>query len=101
MQVNYSADVSTIDQPPYDAKAERPDKPIRIRIPLLLFRLRAGATPGNGSYRTWNDVSWILECQSVEEALRVRDTLQLFFAWVGKDGIDTVHSYLTPDAPTT
>ena len=97
MHVNYSADVSTIDQPPHEAKAERPDKPIRIRIPLLLFRLREGGTPGTGAYRTWNDVSWILECETVDEALRVRDTLQLFFATVGRDGIEAVQQRLAAD----
>jgi hypothetical protein len=99
MNVNYSADVSTIDQPPHDAKAERPDKTIRIRVPLLLFRLRPGSTPGTGSYRSWNDVSWILECESVDEALRTRDTLQVFFAAVGAHGIEAVHQLLTADAP--
>lgn len=96
MQVNYSADVSTIDQPPHEAMAERPGKPIRIRIPLLLFRLRdGGSSPGNGAYRTWNDVSWILECETVDEALRVRDTLQLFFAHMQKHGAEAVQKQLT------
>jgi hypothetical protein len=99
MIVNYSADVSTIDEPPSIAKAERPDKPIRIRIPLLLWRLREGGPSGAGQYRTWNDVSWILECETVEEALRVRDTLQLFFAAVRRNEIEALQTLLTSVQP--
>ena len=96
MEVNYSADVSTIDDPPHEAKAERPGKTIRIRVPLLIFRLReSDGSSSSGIYRTWNDVSWILECETAKEALQLRDTLQLFFTVVGKYGIKAAHDQLT------
>mgnify|MGYP001590353699 CR=1 FL=1 len=96
MIVNYSADVSSLDQPPLEAAQERPGKPIRIRVPLLVFRLHPSpARPGLGAYRTWNNVSWILECESVGEAIAVRDTLQQVFSLIRSHGIERVRHCLT------
>ena len=96
MIVNYSADVSSLDQPPLEAAQERPGKPIRLRVPLLVFRLHPPPSrPGTGAYRTWNNVSWILECESVNEALAVRDTLQQVFSMIRMHGIDHVRQCLT------
>lgn len=105
MQVNYSVDVTTLDEPVQAAAKERPGKPVRIRIPLLLFRLRDGATAGSGAYRSWNNVSWIIECESAEEAIRARETLQTFFETVRAYGIESVHealrAWLTAHPKTT
>ena len=67
----------------------------RIRVPLLLFRLKEGATPGTGMYRSWNNVSWILEVPTAAEAILLRDTLQLFFSTIASEGIAATHGYLT------
>ncbi len=95
MEVNYSADVSQLDQPAIDAAVERPGKPIRIRVPLLLFRVKPGETSSEGTYRSWNNVSWIVECANVEEAVAMREVLRAAFLAIEVKGIDTVHQLLT------
>lgn len=95
MQVNYSADVSALDQPVIEASRERPGKAIRIRIPLLLYRERPDGTASSGVYRSWNNVSWIIECESAEEAVRTRETMQAFFSAIATYGVAGVHDALT------
>lgn len=95
MQVNYSADTSELDQPAIEAASERPGKSIRVRIPLLLFRLRDGETPSAGVYRSWNNVSWIIECTDADEALALRDGLAAFFDRIKHEGIAAVRDRLT------
>lgn len=94
MQVNYSADVSALDAPVVEAARERPNKAIRIRVPLLLFRVKPDGTASSGVYRSWNNVSWIVECDSVGEAVRTRETLQLFFQAIQAFGTEGVHDAL-------
>ena len=99
MIVNYSADVEHLDASVVEAAAERPGKPIRVRIQPTLFRLREGETTGSGHYRAWADVSWILECADVEETVQVRDALRTFFDCLAKDGPEFVRLRLTaPEA---
>lgn len=100
MQVNYSADVSELDAPAAEAAAERPGKPIRVRIPLLIFRLKKDAAPGAGSYRSWNNVSWIVECDSVSEAIELRDALEAFFTYAKANGLNAAHLLLDKPAST-
>jgi len=46
-------------------------------------------------YRSWNNVSWILEVPTAAEAILLRDTLQLFFSTIASEGIAATHGYLT------
>ena len=67
MEITYSADAVDLDRPAYDAQAERPDRPIRLRVQPTLLRVRQGETVGN--HRSWTGVSWTLECATAEEAI--------------------------------
>lgn len=94
MEISYSADVPDLDRPAVEAKAERPDRPIRLRVQPTLLRVKAGATLGN--HRSWPGVSWTLECQTAEEAIAVRRALQAFFAALAQHGPAVVERALTP-----
>lgn len=95
MNVDYSADVENLDLPVQEAAAERPGKPIRVRIQPLLFRLREGETSSTGHYRAWNDVSWILECADVAETVAVREALRAFFDRLAIEGPEATRLWLT------
>ena len=98
VQASYSADTTELDQPARDGEQERLGKAIRVRIPLLLFRLREGDSAGSGVYRSWNNVSWIVECADAAEATSLRDALQAFFAAVNHEGLEAVVDRLTASA---
>jgi hypothetical protein len=86
MEVTYSAAVNlSLDQPVHDAQAERPGKPIRIRLQPTIFRLREGGASA-GQQQAWAGVSWIIECQSAAEAIELREALRRFFDAVGRIG---------------
>lgn len=93
MEITYSADAVDLDKPAYEAQAERPDRPIRLRIQPTLLRVRPGQTTGNHS--SWSGVSWTLECPTAEDAIAVRKALQMFFAAVAQDGAETIGNLLT------
>lgn len=83
MEVTYSAAVNlALDQPVHDAHAERPGKPIRIRLQPTIFRVREG----RGQQQAWAGVSWILACQSPAEAIALREGLKVFFEAVTQLG---------------
>ena len=75
MIASYSRDVEGIDQPVYDAAAERPGKPIRVRIQPSLYRVK----PGGGEQTSWAKVSWLVECESAEEVIALREAMREFF----------------------
>ena len=96
MEVTYSANVVDLDKPAFDAQAERPDRPIRLRIQPTLLRVSAGDTVGN--HRSWTGVSWSLECRTAEEAIGVRVALEAFFAAIAQHGTAAVGKALTAGA---
>ena len=97
MEISYSADTPDVDKPAFDAQAERPSRPIRMRVQPTLLRVNPGESVGN--HRSWSGVSWTLECRTAEEAIGVRDALQAFFAAISVHGAEAVRKALTP-APT-
>jgi hypothetical protein len=93
--VTYSADVDHIDDQAYEAEAERPGEPIRIRIQPSIFRKAAGA---QGQHRAWLDVSWMLECKDAKEAIALREAMRIFFEQVGEKGAEAVRQQLIQEA---
>lgn len=63
--------------------AERPGKPIRLRLQPMILRSVAGK---GGQYHAWKDVRWTLECDTPEEVFMLRDALRIFFETVGRLG---------------
>lgn len=97
MEVTYSATSVDLDRPAFEAQAERPDRPLRLRVQPTLLRQAPGETTGN--HRSWSGVSWSLECPTAEEAIGVRDALQAFFAAIAQHGSLAVQKALTASAP--
>ena len=91
--INYSGDAGDLDRSAYAAAAERPGRPVRIRIQPSLFRARDASTPGN-NYVGWRGVSWTLECPTAEDAIQVRKAMQAFFAAVRLHGARAVEKAL-------
>lgn len=98
VDITYSADVLDLDAPAYEAAAERPDKPLRLRVQPTLLRQRAGDASG-GNHQAWPGVSWTVECRDAEEAIAVRDALRAFFGALGAYGPAAVQKALTVPAP--
>jgi hypothetical protein len=93
MEISYSADVNDLDRPAYDAQAERPDLPIRLRVQPTLLRVKPGKVGGN--HKAWAGVSWTLECKDAEEAIAIRDALKSFFLALSRVGPAIVQQGLT------
>jgi hypothetical protein len=93
MDVIYSADAQDLDRVVWEAQAERPDRPIRVRLQPTLLRVKAGQTLGN--HRSWPGVSWMLECQTAEEAIAVRLAMEVFFGALARLGAEAVAATLT------
>jgi hypothetical protein len=91
VNVAYSADVDHLDEAPREAEAERPNEPIRIRVQPGIFRKAGGAA---GQYKSWLDVSWIMECKDAEEAIALREAMRVFFEQVGTRGPEAVRAVL-------
>lgn len=93
MQTDYSRDLVDPDQALHDAADERPGKPIRLRIHPTILR----KAPHGGQYQPWKGVSWMLDCESPEEAIAFREALRLFFTTLNQQGHDvTVDRLRTP-----
>jgi hypothetical protein len=91
MDVNYSAAINPdLDQPVYEAQAERPGKPIRIRLQPTIYRIR----DTGGQQQAWTGVSWILECRTAEEAVALKEALRVFFDAVAASGPAAVGGWL-------
>ncbi|HKB39433.1 MAG TPA: hypothetical protein VKD72_23555 [Gemmataceae bacterium] len=79
----YGRDLSDQNRPIRDAWAERPGKPIRIRIQPAIFRLVKGRS---SQYKVWPNIHWTLECERPEEAYQLREALRLFFDTTNRTG---------------
>lgn len=93
MEISYSADVTDLNRPAYEAQAERPDLPIRLRVQPTLLRVKPGAIGGN--HKSWPGVSWTLECKDAEEAIAIRDALRSFFLALSRVSPRVIEASLT------
>jgi len=87
MQTSFARDLvdpATIIE---EALAERPNKPVLIRIQPSIFRLRPGnLTSSGGIYKAWRDVHWTVAIDQADEAVPFREALRVFFAQLGAYG---------------
>ncbi len=77
-QVNWSQD----EKPPIDAVLETlaeayPDRALKIRVQPTIYDYETR------TYKTWTELSWVLEMDDVDEARRMREGLQDFFVGFG------------------
>jgi len=89
MQSEFARDLADQDRPVEEAAAERPGKPIRVRIQPTIFRVES-----RGQYRAWRDVHWTLECESPAEVFALRDAMRAFFQALPQLGPATVSQVL-------
>lgn len=77
--VNYAPD----DKLPIDQLVDTlivEGKPLRVRVQPDIYNHVGGV------YKTWNGVSWTIECEDAEEVKRLREGLADFFKAFGGDG---------------
>lgn len=94
MQSSFSADTLDLDQTVRDAAEERPGKTIRIRVQPSVLRTHPSGRGHDQQHQPWKHVRWILECETVEEAIALRQAMQDFFALVADHGAATVRTHL-------
>lgn len=90
MQTQYGQDRDDV-QPLRDALAERPGRPIRLRLQPTIQRAAAAK---RSQYQVWPDVSWTVDCDSVEEAVAFREALRAFFVAIAHEGADALTARL-------
>ena len=71
--VRFAGAERDIDQPLYDALEIAPTDPIKIRLQPQVFQAGEG-------YQAWKRLSWVLEFQTVDEAVDFREGLSKFLA---------------------
>ena len=81
-----------------EAFAERPGKPLKIRVQPMVLR---NSDTQRSQYRSWPDVSWTLQCESVEEAFELREAMRTFFAALAARGTKKVLRELNKNGHTT
>ena len=94
MEATYSRDLEGIDQPVYDAAAERPGKPIRVRVQPSLFRVSKRREGATGDQIAWAKVSWIIECHTPEEVIALREAMKEFFEVISLVGAKEIRRRL-------
>lgn len=94
MEVSYSAGPRDVDRTLKHAQAERPGQPIRMRIQPTVLRQKPGQK--EAQHTSWPGVSWVLECQTVDEAAGIRKALEAFFVAIAQHGPREVERALTP-----
>lgn len=98
MDVNYSAALIDVDRAAREAEAERPGKPVHLRVQPTLMRTKSG---GEANHRSWSGVSWTLECGDASEAIAVRRAMEAFFTALERFGPDRVREALTTAVQST
>ena len=69
LDVNYTQDVDAVDA---QAQAAADDTGrVRIRVQPYLYREK--------QYVPWEGARWLLQCESAEEAIELRETLKVLF----------------------
>lgn len=82
-------DLADPDQSIDEAAAERPRKPILVRVQPAIYRLNDRGN-GSGNYRAWKDVHWTITLTDREEGRSLRAVLQVFFTALGSLGPEMV-----------
>lgn len=80
MDITYSADPKELDAFVQVAATESKDGSVRIRVQPSIYR--------DGQYKPWPEVTWILRCETAEEAIAVKDVLRECFAALLRKGTD-------------
>lgn len=93
LTVTYSADTTDLDAPVRAAAEASPGKPIHLRINPDILRRELGQ-----SYRAWSKVTWNLTCETVEDAVAVREAMQEFFDAVQRVGAHATRQALIDSA---
>ena len=91
MQTEFAGDRVGPDEQILETVAERPGKPIRLRIQPMVLRTVAGK---GGQYHAWRDVRWTLECDSAEEVFATREAMYAFFNALSRGGVKAVQAAL-------
>lgn len=91
VHVNYSIPEDQ-DALVHTAFAERPDKPLRLRLQPDIFRLNQRSA--RGRYDAWKGVHWTVELATPGEAVALKDALRLFFDVAEEIGADGVRERL-------
>ena len=68
----YSAEPKELDQIVRNVAATTEDGRVRLRFQPTIY--------SEGQYKPWTDVTWILQCETADEAIAVKDTLRECFA---------------------
>lgn len=87
VEVSYSAEATDLDRAAHEAEAERPGKPIIVRVQPTIFRTGTGTS---GQQKAWAGVSWRVTCRHAAEAIDLRDALRVFFETVTRTDAATV-----------
>lgn len=93
MEITYSAETVDLDAPAHLAAADRPGKPVRLRVQPTLLR--------GENYQAWAGVSWTADCPTAADAIAVRDALRAFFLALEHYGAEAVQKALTVPTSTT
>jgi hypothetical protein len=78
MMSEFAQDIADQEQLIRAAFDERPGKAVKIRIQPMILR--------NGNYSSWKQVRWTLDCDTVTEALAIRDAMRTFFEAMARCG---------------
>ena len=80
IRVALSTEQQPENQSVYDAAESRPGLPIKLRVqPQLYVRTVPYKAYRTGAFHAWRHVHWSVECQTVEEAIGVKDVLSACF----------------------
>ena len=94
MLSEFARDLADDRQPIEAAIAERPGKPLRIRVQPMILR----TAKGRAQYRAWRDVSWTLELDSASEAAALSEVMRAFFLALNERGLEAVSAMLRSPA---
>jgi len=83
IKTGYGRDLQDDRKQLRDAFAARKGKAIKLRIQPLIYQ--GDPEGGRGNYKPWRDVSWTIDCETVEEAMTFRDVLKAVFERLGEE----------------
>ena len=87
MLSEFARDLDDLDAPLREALANRPGKPLRLRIQPSILQ-------ANGTYKGWRSVSWSLEVDDMAEAKALQGAMEHFFRTTATCGPQAVEAAL-------